>query len=252
MTLRHLARVVICASLVLAAVTVSAKAGPRAVVELFTSQGCSSCPAADQVMGELAKDPSLIALSLAVDYWDYLGWKDTLALSGHSSRQRAYSKARGDREVYTPQVVVNGLVHALGSDKTAIERAIAVTRAEATPLSVPTTVSLSDDKVTVNVAASNKENMRGEVWLCPVSRHVAVPIERGENRGKTLVYHNVVRRWIKLGDWTGKAVTWTVPRSEMTAKTGPSDNIDQVAVIVQGTVANYPGAMLGAATAALR
>ena len=72
--------------------------------------------------------PSLIALSLAVDYWDYLGWKDTLALPGHANRQRAYAKARGDREVYTPQVVVNGAVHVLGSDKAAIERAIAQTR----------------------------------------------------------------------------------------------------------------------------
>src|SRR5262245_53874485 len=86
---------------------------PRAVVELFTSQGCSSCPAADRLLGELAEDPSILAMSLAVDYWDYLGWKDTLALHGHSNRQRAYAKARGDREVYTPQVVVNGAAHAL-------------------------------------------------------------------------------------------------------------------------------------------
>jgi len=94
-----------------------ARTEPRAVIELFTSQGCSSCPAADKLIAEYSRDPSVIALSLAVDYWDYLGWKDTLALSGHSNRQRAYAKARGDREVYTPQVVVDGAVHALGSDK---------------------------------------------------------------------------------------------------------------------------------------
>jgi len=94
---------------------------PRAVVELFTSQGCSSCPPADKLAGELARDPSLVVMSLPIDYWDYLGWKDTLALPGHSNRQRAYSKARGDREVYTPQVVVNGTIHTLGSDKDAIE-----------------------------------------------------------------------------------------------------------------------------------
>ena len=97
------------------------------MIELFTSQGCSSCPAADKLLGELAQDPSLVALSLPVDYWDYLGWKDTLALQGHANRQRAYAEARGDREVYTPQVVVNGVVHVLGSDKAAIERAIAQT-----------------------------------------------------------------------------------------------------------------------------
>jgi len=101
---------------------------PRAVIELFTSQGCSSCPAADKILAELSRDSTLVALSLPVDYWDYLGWKDTLALHGHSNRERAYADARGDREVYTPQVVVNGLVPVLGSDKAAIERAIAQTR----------------------------------------------------------------------------------------------------------------------------
>ena len=101
----------------------AASAGePRAVIELFTSQGCSSCPPADKLLGELARDPTLITLSLPVDYWDYLGWKDTLALHGHSNRERAYADARGDREVYTPQVVINGIVHVLGSDKAAIER----------------------------------------------------------------------------------------------------------------------------------
>ena len=103
-------------------------AEPRAVIELFTSQGCSSCPAADKVLGELSRRPVARHHESAVDYWDYLGWKDTLALHGHSDRQRAYAGARGDREVYTPQVVVNGVVHVLGSDKAAIEKAIAQTR----------------------------------------------------------------------------------------------------------------------------
>jgi len=94
----------------------SAKADPRAVIELFTSQGCSSCPAADQLLAELQADPSVIPLSLPIDYWDYLGWKDTLALPGHTKRQKAYSHVRGDREIYTPQVVVNGIAQAIGSD----------------------------------------------------------------------------------------------------------------------------------------
>src|SRR6201981_2801086 len=102
-------------------VPVAAHGEPRAVIELFTSQGCSSCPAADKLLGELSRDPSLVTMSLPVDYWDYLGWKDTLALHGHSDRQRAYAETRGDRAVYTPQVVVNGVVHVLGSDKAAIE-----------------------------------------------------------------------------------------------------------------------------------
>src|SRR6476646_8850987 len=99
-------------------------AGPRAVIELFTSQGCSSCPPADKLLGELAKDPSVIALSLPIDYWDYLGWKDTLADSRFSARQKAYSHMRGDRDVYTPQVIINGEAHVIGSDRARIEGAI--------------------------------------------------------------------------------------------------------------------------------
>src|SRR6516165_825712 len=105
-----------------------AHADPRAVVELFTSQGCSSCPPADRILGELAKDPSIIALSMPIDYWDYLGWKDTLADARFSARQQAYSRVRGDRDVYTPQAVINGSTHVLGSDREGIEEAIDSTR----------------------------------------------------------------------------------------------------------------------------
>src|SRR6476469_6544365 len=139
------AAVVICSSV---ASHASAQAEPRAVIELFTSQGCSSCPAADKLMAEYAQDPSVIALSLAVDYWDYLGWKDTLALSGHSNRQRAYAKVRGDRQVYTPQVVIDGAVHALGSDKAAIERAIRQTRDQSSPLLLPVKIEQAGDHLT--------------------------------------------------------------------------------------------------------
>src|SRR5471032_861466 len=167
MNYRH---ITIAAALICTSLTAPALAGePRAVIELFTSQGCSSCPAADKVIGELAHDPSLLTMSLAVDYWDYLGWKDTLALRGHSNRERAYAEARGDREVYTPQVVVNGVVHVLGSDKAAIEKAIAQTRASAAPLTVPVTIVIADGKVTVNVAAAKDNNQSGEVWLCPIT-----------------------------------------------------------------------------------
>src|SRR5512144_2852700 len=165
-----------------------ASAEPRAVVELFTSQGCSSCPPADKLLGELSRDPSLVTMSLAVDYWDYLGWKDTLAIHGHTNRERAYANARGDREVYTPQVVVNGVKHALGSDKAAIENAIEQTRKSAAPLKLPVTMKVADGKVTVNVPAASDENCSGEVWLCPISSKVPVTIGRGENTGKTLTY----------------------------------------------------------------
>lgn len=249
MNYRHFAFV---AALICTSITAPpASAGePRAVIELFTSQGCSSCPSADQLLGELAQDPSLITLSLPVDYWDYLGWKDTLALHGHTNRQRAYSKARGDREVYTPQVVVNGTVHVLGSDKAAIERAIAQTRRSAAPLALPVKMTVADGKVTVALPAG--EGGSAEVWLCPVTDKAPVTIGRGENRGRTVTYHNVVRRWVKLGVWTGKAETFSMPLSELADANAALKDIDELTVVVQNGVASKPGLMLGAATASLR
>src|SRR5438105_9770472 len=108
-----LRRVTLSAALATASVAIGfspAMSEPRAVVELFTSQGCSSCPPADRLLGELARDPAIVALSLPIDYWDYLGWKDTLAKPDHTARQRGYARVRGDREVYTPQAVINGAV----------------------------------------------------------------------------------------------------------------------------------------------
>jgi len=217
---------------------------PRAVIELFTSQGCSSCPSADKLLGELAHDPSLIALSLPVDYWDYLGWKDTLALHGHSIRQRAYAAERGDRAVYTPQAVINGMVHALGSDKAAIEKAIAQTRAQDAPLRVPVDVSGADGKVTVTLPANETVHGKADVWLCPVASRIPVNVQHGENGGHTLTYYDVVRRWVKLGEWSGKAQTFSVPLSDV--RKGEND-IDRIAVLVQSEPDGKPGLMLGAA-----
>src|SRR3979411_738824 len=116
---------------------------PRAVVELFTSQGGSSCPPADKIIGELAMDPSIIALSMPIDYWDYLGWKDTLADARFSARQKAYSRMRGDRDVYTPQVIVNGSAHLIGSDRAGIEGAIGATKKSDGVMSVPVSMTLA-------------------------------------------------------------------------------------------------------------
>lgn len=251
MNYRHIA---FTAALACSVSTAPASAGePRAVIELFTSQGCSSCPPADKLMGEMAQDPSLITMSLAVDYWDYLGWKDTMALRGHSARERAYANARGDREVYTPQVVINGIVHALGSDRAAIEKAIAQTRRTAAPLTLPVTMTVADGKVTVNVPAATDENQKSaEVWLCPITGTAPVAIGRGENRGRTLTYTNVVRRWVKLGDWNGQAASFSVPVGDLPNAEIQLNDIDRLAVIVQSGVAAKPGLMLGAATADLR
>lgn len=225
----------------------AARAEPRAVIELFTSQGCSSCPAADKLAGELARDPNNIVLSLAVDYWDYLGWKDTLAISGHSNRQRAYAKSRGDREVYTPQVVVNGAMHVLGSDKVAIDKAIMQTRQNPVALGLPVSMSVGGDKVTVNIGGKDGTATQAEVWLCPVTKAVQVAIGRGENTGRTVTYTNVVKRWVKLGDWNGKAETFNVALKDV--QTGDADS---VVVLVQSGVASAPKVVLGAAQAAIK
>jgi len=226
----------------------SANAAPRAIIELFTSQGCSSCPAADRLLSELSADSSLITLSLPIDYWDYLGWKDTLAIPGHTARQRAYSHVRGDREIYTPQVVVNGIVQAIGSNQSEIEKAVALSHQNASPLSMPLDVTVDDERVTVKLPQrEDGETMAGEVWLCPLSQSVSVGIGRGENRGRTITYTNVVRRWVKLGSWTGKSETLTVPIDAI-----KSDGIDAIAVILQSGSAEKPGAMLGASLATLR
>jgi len=235
----------VVASAVLA--SVAARAEPRAVIELFTSQGCSSCPAADKLAGELARDPSLVVMSLPVDYWDYLGWKDTLALPGHTNRQRAYSKSRGDREVYTPQVVVNGAVHVLGSDKSAIDHAIAQTRKHAGTLSLAVSLSVSGEHISVSIPAAKGAVAKGDIWLCPIVKDVPVTIGRGENSGHTVTYHNVVRRWIKLGEWTGVARTFTIPLRDVTGV-----GADAVAVVVQSGSKEAPGSMLGATVASLQ
>jgi hypothetical protein len=223
----------------------SAVADPRAVIELFTSQGCSSCPPADKLLGQLAMDPSLIAVSLPIDYWDYLGWKDTLADPRNSDRQRAYSHARGDREVYTPQVVVNGSVHALGSDRDAIQDAIALTRKNATTLSLPVSMAVAGGHVLVTLP-DGAEGHSADVWLCGLTKAVTVAVGRGENRGKTITYYNVVRRWLKLGMWTGKGENWNVPVQDF-----DSDGVDEAALMVQSGTIEKPSSMLGAAMTAL-
>ena len=223
----------------------TALAGPvhaqtRGVLELFTSQGCSSCPPADKLLGELVRDPTLIAFSRPVDYWDAIGWKDTLADPRNSARQRAYARLRGDRGVYTPQIVVNGTAHVVGSNKAAIDQALA----SAPRLAVPVNLSVKDGKLGVNIPATNAA---GEVWVYALAKDVSVAIGRGENRGRTVTYHNVARRWQKLGDYRGEAANWNVPLEQLNI-----GGADTAAVLVQGGNAEEPGGMLGAAVASLR
>jgi hypothetical protein len=230
------------AGLLIASYAFASASEPRALLELFTSQGCSSCPEADKLLGELAGDASLVAVSVPIDYWDYLGWKDTLATPAHSARQRAYARLRGDRQVYTPQIVVNGSTHVLGSDRSAVEHAITLTDRNPAIMSVPVLMSVGGHNL--NVKVSVKEHAAGEVWLCPLARSVPVEIGRGENHGRTITYHNVVRRWLKLGDFAGADSAWSVPISDIM-----TDDVDAVAVMVQQGTHDKPGIVLGAAFA---
>ena len=224
-----------------------AHADPRAVIELFTSQGCSSCPPADKVIGELAKDPSVIALSMPIDYWDYLGWKDTLADARFTARQKAYSRTRGDRDVYTPQVVVNGTAHMIGSDREGIQSAIGETKKNKDVMTVPVSLTQHDRQMDVSVAAVDKNlAAHGEVWICSVSKAVPISIGRGENRGRSVIYHNVVRNLLKVGDWNGSAGSWTVPLENISR-----DGVDAAVVFVQDGTPDKPGPMLGAAYTSL-
>ncbi len=221
---------------------------PRAVVELFTSQGCSSCPPADKIIGELAKDPSVIALSMPIDYWDYLGWKDTLADARFSARQKAYSRMRGDRDVYTPQAIINGEVHVVGSDRAGIERAIGATQKNDGVMSVPVLMKLSGGHIMVSVADAAKTSAatHGDVWIYSISKAVPISIARGENHGRELTYYNVVRNVLKVGDWNGTAGSWTVPIENIS-----HEGVDAAAVFVQDGSQDRPGAMLGAAYTSL-
>ncbi len=220
--------------------TAAAAADPaRAVVELFTSQGCSSCPPADAMLVELASRPDVIALTLPVDYWDYLGWKDTLAQPGFTARQRAYAHLRGDRQVYTPQIIVNGTTSTTGSDRVEIDRVIAGEPGQTTALPVTIAASERDGIVTVEVNGA-AEHQATPVWVLPVRKTQTVEISRGENKGRKVTYANVVRAIVRVGDWRGGTARFEVPLG-----TAQADG-DGYVVLLQSAVKNKPGVILGA------
>jgi hypothetical protein len=197
----------------LAALTLTApsaiaqQAARPVVVELFTSQGCSSCPAADKVVEGLAPRDDVIALSFNVDYWDYIGWKDTLASPDYTKRQYAYADAMGSRRVYTPQIVIDGVIDVVGSDKSGVERGIA--RRHDQPNTLLVTLAAAGDKVKLHIGAGNAGGP-ATIWLVQYDNARVVPIGRGENAGRTITYANVARVLSRLGEWDGKPVELTL------------------------------------------
>ncbi|MDX2258671.1 MAG: DUF1223 domain-containing protein [Hyphomicrobiaceae bacterium] len=208
-----------CAAVVMAAsFTPTAHAGQpvSAVVELFTSQGCSSCPPADSLMGRYAARGDVIALTFAVDYWDYLGWKDTLASPRYAERQRAYAKGRGDSSVYTPQAVINGRLHAVGSSGPDIDKAIQ-RLSLAQPMTVP--IEVREDGLSLVIeAGEGAATPPGEpatIWLAVMQAEHKVEIARGENAGRSITYYNVVRELAPVGEWRGQATRITLARDSV-------------------------------------
>ena len=216
----------------------TAMAGPKAVVELFTSQGCSSCPPADGYLAELAARDDVIALSLHVDYWDYLGWKDTFGRPENSERQSAYAAVRGDRKVYTPQMIVNGNEHFIGGNRTAIETAI-----ESADLPVPVRLGRQDDTLAIEVGALPRPApWDATIRLVLFTSFAEVAIGQGENSGAKMTYRHVVREIRPIGMWDGAAVSIALPLDEIM-----SEGTDGFAVLVQEELQSGPGAILGAA-----
>ena len=208
------------------------------LAELFTSQGCSSCPEADQIWSDLQKRNDVIALSFNIDYWDYIGWKDTLARHENTLRQQAYAKAMPSRQVYTPQVIVDGVDDVVGNERaklvSAIDRRVAGSRGKRLPVSL----TVAGNVVHVRIGAGTA----GEpavIWVAHTSASKSVKVTRGENSGHVMTYTNVVRDFVQAGTWSGQAMAIDVP-----ARGAAPAESDGVAVWVQ---AGSHGQVLGAA-----
>jgi hypothetical protein len=228
---------VLIASALLAGASIASAASRPAVVELFTSQGCSSCPPADAYIGELVQRRDVLALTYHVQYWDDLGWRDRFGLSSATLRQRNYAAFLHLYSVYTPQVVFDGRADFVGSDRKSIGSSLASARA-----GVPVSIAVSDGQILVDVGALG-DAAACDVLLVSYLRTAVSPIGRGENAGRTLNEFNIVRDIRTLGRWAGEAREY---RARIDAL--PADATD-VAVLVQ---AAGQAPIIGAGTMALR
>jgi hypothetical protein len=218
--------------------TGAVNAQPRpAVVELFTSEGCSSCPPAEAFLGELAERRDVLALAFHVDYWDDLGWRDRFGLSESVQRQRTYVKTLGRSSAYTPQIVVDGQADYVGSDRAAIGKSLAANRD-----GVAIALSVRDGEVLIDLAAQAKVAL-SDIVLVGYQRQAVSAIGRGENAGRTLTEYNIVRVIRTLGQWDGKAQQFQMPVDSL-----PADATD-VAALVQPV---GQGHIIGAAARTLR
>lgn len=215
---------------------------PAGVVELFTSQGCSSCPPADAIFAEMAKKGEIVALAYHVDYWDYLGWRDTLGSTDNTARQNDYAKSFGARAVYTPQAVINGRTHVRGSSRPAIVGTLAKLAKAGKGLSVDIKVKRAGDTIVID-AGEGRSDAKGQVVLVYFDPARPVAIERGVNSGRTVTYWNAVTGIQTAGMWHGAAARYEFPASEIAEK-----GTGGCAVLLQSTSKDgLPGPILGAA-----
>lgn len=195
----------------------TASADAPIVVELFQSQGCSSCPPANAALNELADRKDVIALSFAVTYWDRLGWKDTFASPAYTQRQRDYAATLKGGSVYTPQVVINGQRELVGNGRGELAGAVAASKG----LSGGPAISVEKGKAVVGAGKG-----QATVWLVRFDpRYVNVAIKSGENEGRTLPHRNIVRQLVKLGSWSGKSQDYALP--------GAASSSYRTAILVQ-------------------
>jgi hypothetical protein len=203
--------------------------GGLVVVELFTSQGCSSCPPADALLVELTRRPNVLPLGFHVDYWDRLGWRDPFSSRAATTRQQSYAQALGLSAVYTPQVVIDGRREAVGSDRQTINTLMAASAR----MPVHVALAVENGALSIRVGAGRGE---GRLWLVTFDREHETAVKRGENAGRTIVNVNVVRSLVSAGSWSGSALVLSLPQPQ--AGSG-------VAILLQAP----DGQILGAASA---
>jgi len=206
------------------------------VIELFTSQGCNSCPAAEALLGEYVNNPDALILAFHVDYWDDLGWRDPFGLPISNQRQQGYVQSLKLSSGFTPQSVIDGQISLVGSDRRGLHTALSVERN-----GIPITLTKSDNMLSIALPESTSSTPF-DVNLVAYQKEAATPVRRGENAGHTLKEYNIVRKFQKLTSWNGHATTMDVPLSRM------GNGSNHIAVIIQQV---NQGAIVGAASLVL-
>ncbi|RXT17038.1 hypothetical protein B5P46_30400 [Rhizobium leguminosarum] len=212
---------------------------PKGVVELFTSQGCSSCPPADAAFRKLVNQGDVIALAYHVDYWNYLGWADTLSSKENTERQYGYAKTMGRSNVYTPQAIVNGRDHLAGADLNGINSKIDTYSSEGNGLTVPISAAMRGDELEIKIGAGQG---KANVVMVYFDKEKTIDVEKGENSGQKLSYLHSVTNVETVGMWDGKATSLTLPASVL-----QRPQLEGCAILLQSATADGdPAAILGA------